>query len=87
LGSWDYEALVAESRYGEQDPHDVAADIGVNAGQFADVLGHAHRAAWTRTATLLGREFTVAGLARFALHEGQHHLIEAERLTQTIGTR
>jgi S-DNA-T family DNA segregation ATPase FtsK/SpoIIIE len=87
LDRWDYEAAFASSRYEGQAPHDVAADIGVFADHFADVMRHATRDRWNRTATLLGREFTVAGLARFVLHEGHHHLIEAERSTQTIGAR
>jgi hypothetical protein len=50
-------------------------------------MTHAHREAWTRVAIVQDRQFTVTGLARFLLHEGHHHLMEAEGLPVIAATR
>jgi len=83
--TWDYQNLVEALGYGDDSPHDVAADIGVNAGRLADALSGADRKTWERSGTMRGQRFTASGLTRFALHEGHHHLIEAERATQVVG--
>lgn len=88
LGWWDHEAAVEEQRYFEQDPGAVAGQIAGNADDLADALRRVPKDGWQRPATRLGRKFTVAGLARFALHEGYHHLMDAERAAQAaLGQR
>jgi hypothetical protein len=78
LGLWAYEHSHAVGGVHES-LHAVATDIGVNASEIADVLKAVTRDGWMRRGSVAGREYTVAGLARFALHEGSHHLIEAEQ--------
>jgi len=80
LGWWDHEAAVRAEGYNEQDVHAVADDLLRNAGRLTTVLDRAE-GGWHRRAVRRGTEtFTVAGLARFALHEGRHHLEDARRV-------
>jgi hypothetical protein len=87
FASWDYAASLRDGEYREQNLYDVAADIAVNADHFASLMAHVRREAWTRVAIVQDRQFTVTGLARFLLHEGHHHLLEAEGLPVIAGTR
>ncbi|MBK9179190.1 MAG: DinB family protein [Acidimicrobiales bacterium] len=80
LGWWDHEAAVDEERYDDQDPAAVVAELAERAERLAGALDAVPRSGWGRTARRRGSEpFTVAGLARFALHESAHHRADAER--------
>jgi hypothetical protein len=80
LGWWDHEAAVVEDAYNEQDVRAVADDLRRNAEVLAAALARVD-GGWERRAVRRGTEvFTVAGLARFALHEGGHHLADARRV-------
>jgi hypothetical protein len=80
FGWWDHDAAVVDERYNEQDPEAVAAVLESNADLFATVLAAVPHSGWERTGVRrAGEHFTVAGLARFALHEAHHHLQDAER--------
>jgi hypothetical protein len=80
FGWWDHEAAVVDERYNEQDPVAVAAVLETNADLFATVLAAVPDDGWGRHGVRRsGEQFTVAGLARFALHEAHHHLQDAER--------
>jgi hypothetical protein len=80
FGWWDHENAVVNERYNAQDPDAVAAVLESNADLLATVLTAVPSDGWARTGTRRDREtFTVAGLARFALHEAHHHLQDAER--------
>ena len=79
FGWWDHEAAVVDERYNEQDPAAVAAAVEAAAVAMGATLAAVEGPAWTRTGTRRdGETFTVAGLARFALHEVHHHRIDAE---------
>ena len=78
FGWWDHDAAVVEERYNEQDPHVVASAIAARATAMGAVLDTVEGPAWLRTGTRRdGEVFSVAGLARFALHEVHHHRIDA----------
>jgi hypothetical protein len=80
FGWWDHEAAAVAERYNEQDPVAVAAVLEANADLFATVLAAVPADGWDRHGVRRpGEDFTVAGLARFALHEAHHHLQDAER--------
>jgi hypothetical protein len=82
FGWWDHDAAVVDERYNEQDPEAVSAALEANADRLATILAAVPDAGWERTGTRRDSEvFTVAGLARFALHEAHHHLQDAERAT------
>lgn len=65
--------------YNAADPLETAAAIGDAAMGFAAVLDARGPADWSRTARRDGVDrFTVAGLARFGVHEAHHHLLDAQ---------
>jgi hypothetical protein len=78
LGWWDHEAAVITDRYNSQEPATVSRSIVANAATLATRLDAMRDDEWARVATRRGTErFTVGGLGRFALHEAQHHLVDA----------
>lgn len=86
FGWWDHEAAAVDECYNEQDPDTVAGVLVENAGRFASTLDGLSGQSWARAATRRGtEEFTVAGMARFALHECRHHLWDAQR-SSTLST-
>jgi hypothetical protein len=84
FGWWDHDAAVVDERYNEQDPAAISAVLESNADLLAAVLAAVPSSGWERTGVRrAGEHFTVAGLARFALHEAHHHLQDAERAAAT----
>lgn len=78
LGWWDHEVAAIEERYNAQEVIDVATALTDNAMELARVLASVPPDGWSRTATRReGETFSVAGLARFALHESSHHRKDA----------
>ena len=78
-GWWDHEASAVDEQYNEQDPMGVAGDLGANAEWMAGTLALVEGDEWDRCGTRRGAEaFTVAGLARFTLHELVHHRQDAQ---------
>lgn len=62
---------------------DLADDIEAQAGRLSGILGELQREDWSRTMTRDGGsdgvyQFTVAGLASYAVHESYHHLLDAQ---------
>ena len=79
-GWWDHEASAIDERYDEQDPIDVAGALVRNAERFASLLDGLDDAQVARTGERRdGEVFTVERLGRFALHEAEHHLVDARR--------
>lgn len=65
-------------QYNEMPPPMVAAAINEAARGLIDVLAHDPGPSWSRPAHRDdGVRFTVIGMARFALHEAHHHLLDA----------
>ena len=70
--------------YGDELPEQVAAEIGFAAGLVARVFGRLDPAAWRRTCVYNFPEpsvRTLLWLAQHTLHEGEHHLLDIERIT------
>lgn len=80
LGWWDHEAAAVDEAYNTLDPTTVVDDLADRAEAFALTLEAVPEAGWDRSATRRdGELFTVAGLGRFVLHEGSHHLLDVGR--------
>ncbi len=69
--------------YNRLHPEELADDIETQASRLADTVAHMEPDAWSRI-VINDRgqygvySFTVAGLARNAVHEAHHHLLDAE---------
>jgi hypothetical protein len=64
--------------YNDLDPANIATDIRVQADRLASILRERGPGDRDRTAMRDGVDrFTVGGLARFAVHEAHHHLLDA----------
>jgi hypothetical protein len=72
---WDQEAAAVAGDYKSQDPAKVAYTLATNAGKFADVLDRVGGDEWDRQGIRSdGATFTVESLARYMLHDIEHHL-------------
>ena len=79
---WDQDEEADRSNYAEQDPAKVAYDLASNAGKFADLLDRVHGEDWDKEGMRSdGAKFTVESLARYALHDTEHHLWDARDQT------
>ncbi len=79
FGWWDHEAAVVEEAYNDQDPRAVARELVAQARRMGELLRGLADRSWPRRGTRrAGEEFTVEGMARFALHEAGHHLHDAD---------
>jgi hypothetical protein len=86
LRAWDHEAAVCDDHYSEQEPGAVGADIVVGARHLAELIQALPAAALGRGALRGRTEFTIAGLARYALHEQHHHLGDARSVVPSPTT-
>lgn len=76
---WDQEA--AAERYAAEEPAKVAYALASNAGKVADLLDRVGGDEWDRRGTRSdGAEFTVESIARYLLHDVEHHLWDAHRI-------
>jgi hypothetical protein len=74
--NWDQDKTALESRYADQDPATVAAELLAAAHTLADRFTTVHD--WTRTGTRGdGAHFTIATFARYFIHDPLHHLHDA----------
>lgn len=88
LESWDHEAAAEDGAYEKHPPVDVAAAISANAAALAATLSAVPDSGWDRRATRAdGATFTVLGAARYALHEGTHHLLDIGRVLRAARGR
>jgi hypothetical protein len=68
--------------YNQLDPAALADEIEAQASRLAGILAQLQSDDWARTMTRDGGsdgvyQFTVAGLASYAVHESHHHLLDA----------
>lgn len=88
LGWWDHEAAVDDEAYNAQAPVEVVEELAHRADAFAETLAAVPEDGWDRAGTRRNGElFTVVGLGRFALHEGNHHLLDVGRSLRTARGR
>jgi hypothetical protein len=73
--NWDQDATAIESRYAEQDPAAVAAELQDAAGAIAAAWASVGDQEWNRPGTRSnGSTFTLASLGSYFLHDISHHL-------------
>ncbi len=74
---WDHEAAALD--YPSEDLAEIGRELRGAADRLADVVEAVPDDGWERSAERRpGEHFTVAGQARFALHEARHHRRDAE---------
>ncbi|WP_406278815.1 DinB family protein [Embleya sp. NBC_00896] len=75
FANWDQDATAVESRYAEQDPATVAAELAEASAVLADRFAAVADDQWTRTGNRSdGTVFTVESFARYFIHDPVHHL-------------
>lgn len=75
---WNQEEAAIKDDYASQDPAKVAYALATNAGKYADVLDRVDGSEWDKQGSRSdGPVFTVESLARYALHDVEHHLWDA----------
>ncbi|KGN39768.1 DinB family protein [Knoellia aerolata] len=75
FANWDQDATAVDSRYAEQDPGTVAAELTEAAARLAQAYAGLSGPAWDRRGVRSdGSEFTVLSLGRYGLHDLAHHL-------------
>jgi hypothetical protein len=76
--NWDQDSTAIEQLYAEQDPHRVAAELGAAAEALAASFDSVEEDQWQRTGRRDdGANFTVESLARYMIHDPNHHLHDA----------
>ena len=71
--------IVTELRYNEQDPGAVADEVELAAQGLAAQLRSVPDDGWEHGGTREGERLSVAWMARNALHEANHHLLDIGR--------
>ncbi len=71
--------LAESRRYNEQDPAAVAGEVAANAELLASTLEGVPAEGWDRVGLRHGEERSVLVIARRAVHEGDHHLLDMGR--------
>lgn len=76
--NWDQDATAVGQRYAEQDPNRVVDELGAAAEALAATYDSVEGDQWKRTGTRGdGASFTVESLARYMIHDPNHHLHDA----------
>jgi len=77
FANWDQDAAAVEGRYAAQEPSRVAADLAEAAAVATELYGSVDEAGWERPGQRSnGSVFTVDSLARYHLHDVEHHLFD-----------
>ncbi len=88
LGWWDHEAAVEADAYEKQPPAEVAAAIAANAAALSATLSAVPDEAGTAPAPAATASCSPCwATARFALHEGTHHLLDIGRVLRAARGR
>jgi hypothetical protein len=76
-----------ERDYNGQDPNAVADELAAAAEKLASALDALPADAWAREFTREGLTLNVDWLARNAVHEGNHHLLDVGRVLRAVRGR
>lgn len=79
LDGIDPDAIAEEGRYDSLDPAQVADELAGEAESFAATLEQVPADAWDRVGLRGDSERSVLDVARGAVHEGGHHLLDIGR--------
>ena len=86
--NWDQDETAVEQRYSEQDPTQVASELGLAAAALAERFDSVEGDDWERTGTRSdGARFTIETFGRYLLHDPVHHLHDVERGYEQIVPR
>lgn len=78
---WNQDDTARAADYQSQDPAKVAYDLASKAGKVADILDRVDDTEWAKPGRRSdGAEFTVESIARYMLHDVQHHLWDANQI-------
>ncbi len=77
------EAVVARA-YNRQIPVEVVTELADRAEELATTFEGVPDGGWPRTGIRRGEERSVESLARHAVHEGSHHLLDIGRGLRTV---
>ncbi len=78
---WDPDVAAAKGAYDDADPAKVAYALASNAGRLADLLDRVDSDEWERSGHRSdGASFTVESMARYLLHDVEHHLFDAHAI-------
>jgi hypothetical protein len=77
----DHNIVVAEGRYNRLAAPALAADLVVRADRLAATLEKVRPWQWSLRGFRGDESRTVEEIAKRAVHEGRHHLMDVERIT------
>jgi hypothetical protein len=78
--NWDQDEAAVRAGYAEQDPAVVVSDLGDAADEVAALYASVPDDAWNRRGRRSnGSAFTVDTIARYHLHDVEHHLCDVRR--------
>ena len=73
--NWDQDATAIDEAYGEQDPVAVSAELSAAGEEVGAIFASVEGDDWERTGRRSdGATFTVDSIARYYLHDIEHHL-------------
>jgi hypothetical protein len=84
LDAIDPDATTDEGRYNECDPAQVADEVAAAAERLAALLEEVPEDGWGRVGLRNGSERSVLDVARGAVHEGNHHLLDIGRVLRRV---
>lgn len=77
--NWDQDVTAVEDRYAEQDPRTVGVELVAAGDAIAARFDGVQDAQWQRPGRRSdGASFTVATIAKYYLHDVQHHLHDVQ---------
>jgi hypothetical protein len=75
--NWDQDQAAVDGAYGDQQPDRVADELAAAAGDVASAYAGVTGPGWDRPGRRSdGSVFTTASLARYHLHDVEHHLAD-----------
>jgi hypothetical protein len=86
IGFPDQDQLAEQRHYNEQDPADVVGELKTNAEKLAQAIERVRPADLDRTAHFSWGERDLLTMIRNAVHEGKHHLRDAERVLEQVSS-
>jgi hypothetical protein len=75
--NWDQDEAAVAGAYGGQHPEAVSGELAVAAAEVVELYGSVRGDQWDRPGTRSnGSVFTVGSIARYHLHDVEHHLFD-----------
>jgi hypothetical protein len=81
------DVVAVERAYNTQDPVQVVSELATEADRLAERLASVTADGWDRVVTRDGQELSVTWMARNAVHEGNHHLLDIGRVLRHVRDR